>query len=76
MRVFKWKMLKEISGPTREETKRAGENFITRNYIVLLLTLFHSGDRMQLNETGGECGRFFGQKEKDQLNKLGVNKIT
>jgi hypothetical protein len=65
LRVFADRVLRKTCGSKRDEVQESGEDYITRNFMIL--TKYYSGDQIKISEMGGSCSTYGRQERCTQL---------
>ena len=51
-------MLRRVFGPKRDEVTGNGENYIMKSSVIVLLTEYCAGGKIEKNEMGGACDAY------------------
>jgi hypothetical protein len=57
-KCFDNRVLRKISGPTRDEVTRSGEDYITRSFMFSTPQQIILGDQIKKNEMDGACSTY------------------
>ena len=56
--AFENRMFRKMLGLRTTRKQGSGENYMMRNFMVLLPTEYYPGDQIEKNAMGGECGMY------------------
>ena len=59
--MFENRVLRRVFGPKRDEVTGNGENYIMRSLVIVVLTQYCAGGKIENNEKGGAYGAYGGE---------------